>query len=147
MLDISKIKRFLRWGDDAAEDLETAMEKQLLPESPAQPAGAADPAASEQRPALLTELAAHTCAWCEKTCQSGQDGFHLVHVAFGTTQERHCFCSDDCYEAFRRMYPSRVHRNCYETACADCPFCIKRYADESDAFPMHEPQDGTTEKG
>lgn len=90
----------------------------------------------EQRYKQILERTEQPCSWCEKTCHPEQDGFHLVHVAFGTTQERHCFCSDECYEAFRRMYPARVHRNCYERKCADCNFCIKRYADESDGFRL-----------
>ena len=28
------------------------------------------------------------------------------------------------------MYPSRVHRNCYERKCADCDLCIKRHDDD-----------------
>ena len=58
----------------------------------------------------------------------------MVHIAFGATQERYCFCSDDCYEAFRQMYPARVHRNCYERACDTCDLCIKRYRDEAEGI-------------
>ena len=53
-----------------------------------------------------------------------------MQVAFGANQERFSFCSDECYEAFRKMYPSRVHRNCYERDCADCNLCIKHFDDE-----------------
>ncbi len=74
------------------------------------------------------------CAWCSKVCDPEADGFHMVQVAFGSTQERYCFCCDDCYEAFRKMYPARVHRNCYERSCADCDLCIKRYEDESEGI-------------
>lgn len=72
------------------------------------------------------------CGWCNQPADPETPGFHMVQVAFGSTQERYCFCSDDCYEAFRKMYPSRVHRNCYERSCADCNLCIKRYEDESE---------------
>ena len=72
-----------------------------------------------------------SCGWCGKDTAPDRDGFHLVHAAFGTTQERYCFCSDDCYEAFRTMYPSRVHKNCYERDCDDCDLCIKRYRADS----------------
>ena len=34
------------------------------------------------------------------------------------------------------MYPSRVHRNCYERSCADCNLCIKRYEDEIGSLRM-----------
>ncbi len=71
------------------------------------------------------------CGWCGKTTNPTQDGFHLVHAAFGSTQERYCFCCDDCYEAFRKMYPARVHRNCYERDCRECNLCLKRYDDEA----------------
>jgi hypothetical protein len=72
------------------------------------------------------------CGWCSKEANPESDGFHLVHLALGATQERYCFCTDACYEAFRKMYPSRVHRDCYERDCADCDLCIKRYSDEAD---------------
>ena len=75
-----------------------------------------------------------SCGWCGGKCDTKKDGFHLVHVAFGTTQERYCFCSDDCYEAFRKMYPARVHRNCYDRNCADCNLCTKRYGDEAEGM-------------
>jgi hypothetical protein len=72
------------------------------------------------------------CGWCNQKCNPEADGFHLAQVAFGSTQERYTFCSDPCYEAFRRMYPARVHRNCYERNCAECNLCIKRYDDEAE---------------
>jgi len=74
------------------------------------------------------------CAWCNKEADVQKDGFHIVHVAFGTTQERYCFCCDDCYEAFRQMYPPRVHRNCYDRSCEDCDDCIKRFATETEGI-------------
>jgi len=75
-----------------------------------------------------------SCGWCGKVADPETDGFHMAHVAFGASQERHCFCGDDCFEAFRKMYPSRVHRNCYERSCADCDLCQKRYEDEADGL-------------
>lgn len=77
-----------------------------------------------------------TCGWCGSETDPTKDGFHLVHVAFGNSQERYCFCSDDCYEAFRKTYPARVHRNCYERNCNDCNLCQKRYGDEADEIRM-----------
>ena len=70
------------------------------------------------------------CGWCNKPCDPDKDGFHLAQVALGSTQERYTFCSDDCYEAFRKMYPARVHRDCYERNCNECDLCIKRYDDD-----------------
>lgn len=74
------------------------------------------------------------CGWCNQELDPNKEGFHLVHVAFGATQERYCFCSDDCYEAFRRTYPARVHRDCYNRNCSDCTLCIKRYGDEAEGI-------------
>ena len=74
------------------------------------------------------------CGWCGGRADPEQDGFHLIQVAFGATQERYCFCCDDCYEAFRKMYPARVHRDCYERNCAECNLCIKRYGDEAEGI-------------
>lgn len=76
------------------------------------------------------------CGWCGKETNPAADGFHLVHVAFGSSQERYCFCSDDCFEAFRNMYPARVHRDCYERDCKNCNLCLKRYDDQASEIRM-----------
>jgi ribosomal protein L32 len=76
------------------------------------------------------------CAWCQKEANPEKDGFHMAQVAFGAAQERYCFCCDECYEAFRKMYPARVHRNCYERDCATCNLCLKRYSDDDDGVRM-----------
>jgi len=88
----------------------------------------------EMREKQIRERLIVPCGWCNKETDADKDGFHMVQVAFGSTQERYCFCSDECYEAFRQMYPSRVHRNCYERACETCNLCIKRYRDESEGI-------------
>ena len=68
------------------------------------------------------------CSWCEKPMEEADEGGPwLDYAAFGANQERHVFCSQKCQKSFRRQYPSRVHRNCYETNCSDCELCIKRY--------------------
>ena len=88
----------------------------------------------DERQKQIRERLSLTCGWCGKETSSDKDGFHLVQVAFGSTQERYCFCSDECFEAFRQMYPSRVHRNCYERSCETCDLCIKRYHDETEGL-------------
>lgn len=88
----------------------------------------------EERRKLINERLVLTCGWCGKETSSDKDGFHLVQAAFGSTQERYIFCSDECYEAFRQMYPSRVHRNCYERSCENCDLCVKRYSDETEGL-------------
>ena len=85
----------------------------------------------ERRHQEVMERLQVTCGWCSKPAVTSADGFHMVHIAFGSSQERFCFCSDDCYEAFRRMYPSRTHRDCYNRPCETCNLCIKRYDDRS----------------
>lgn len=90
----------------------------------------------KQRHRQMTAQLQVTCGWCNGEADPEKDGFHLVHVAFGATQERYCFCSDECFEAFRKMYPARVHRNCYERDCATCDLCVKRYADGSEGMHL-----------
>ncbi len=94
------------------------------------------PAELDQRHRQLAGQMELLCGWCNHKCDPDADGFHLAQVAFGSTQERYTFCSDPCYEAFRRMYPARVHRNCYERNCAECNLCIKRYDDEAEGIRM-----------
>ena len=88
----------------------------------------------EQRRRANNAALSVPCGWCGQDADVNKDGFHLVHIAFGSSQERYCFCCDECYEAFRKTYPSRVHRNCYETNCNDCNLCLKRYGDEADGI-------------
>ena len=87
-----------------------------------------------QRRRVMNDQIKIPCGWCGKDADVNKDGFHLVHIAFGNSQERYCFCSDECYEAFRKMYPARVHRNCYETNCYECNQCVKRYGDEAEGI-------------
>jgi hypothetical protein len=86
----------------------------------------------DQRHRQILDQVTLRCGWCNQSCDAEKDGFHSVQIAFGATQERYTFCSDDCYEAFRKMYPARVHRDCYERNCATCNLCIKRFDDETE---------------
>lgn len=88
----------------------------------------------DQRHKQVVDRMQVTCGWCSGPADPDKDGFHMVHVAFGAAQERYCFCTDECYEAFRKMYPARVHRNCYERDCAECNLCIKRYGDTAEGI-------------
>ncbi len=68
------------------------------------------------------------CSWCEKSLDEADEGGPWMdYVAFGISQERYVFCSEKCQREFRRQYPSRIHRNCYETDCNACDKCVKRY--------------------
>lgn len=90
----------------------------------------------DQRHRQVAEKMIIPCGWCNKPANPDADGFHMVHIAFGATQERYCFCADECYEAFRKLYPARVHRNCYETNCSECNLCVKRYVDEAEGIRL-----------
>lgn len=69
-----------------------------------------------------------TCSWCEKMLnEADPDEVSEDYVAFGTLQEHYVFCSEKCQRAFRKQYPSRIHRNCYETECNQCSLCLKRF--------------------
>jgi hypothetical protein len=73
------------------------------------------------------------CSWCESSLMEIEDSEREEgapfdeYVAFGAYQEHYVFCSRKCLESFRKQFPSRVHRNCYETECGHCDKCIKRY--------------------
>ncbi len=74
------------------------------------------------------------CSWCERHLSEAEEeeAPYDEYVAFGLTQEHYVFCAKRCLEAFRRQYPSRIHRNCYETDCKSCNQCIKRF--DTDGF-------------
>lgn len=93
-----------------------------------------DLAEVETRERQMRERLSVDCGWCGSETNPDRDGFHMAQVAFGATQERYCFCCDECYEAFRDMYPARVHRNCYERPCETCDLCVKRYRDEAEGI-------------
>ena len=95
-----------------------------------------DDAEIDQRYKQLIDHWKLNCGWCNGPADPEKEGFHLVQAAFGSTQERYVMCSDECYEAFRKMYPARVHRNCYERNCAECNLCDKRYDDETDGIRL-----------
>jgi hypothetical protein len=67
----------------------------------------------------------HLCGWCQSEVEN--DDKIVEYLAFGTFQHRYIFCSESCREDFKKHYPSRIHRNCYETDCESCDLCIKRY--------------------
>ncbi len=68
------------------------------------------------------------CAWCEKSLsEADTNEAYEDYVAFGAMQEHYLFCSEKCQRSFRKHYPSRIHRNCYETDCNQCNLCIKRF--------------------
>jgi hypothetical protein len=76
------------------------------------------------------------CSWCDKDlAEAEEEGPFEDFVAPGAYQERYIFCSETCMGSFRKRFPSRVHRNCYETECSSCDKCIKKY--DIDGFRRH----------
>ena len=80
------------------------------------------------------------CDWCGNPAKPLSDGFHLLQIAFGRKQERYHFCTDACYETFRALYPSRIHRNCYDRSCAGCDECEKVFPDEAKSIRSIAPE-------
>lgn len=77
----------------------------------------------------LRQRRAGICSWCEQDLSELEDGQSPLtdYVAFGMAQERYVFCGEKCMGEFRKQYPSRIHRNCYETDCDKCQQCVKRF--------------------
>ena len=69
------------------------------------------------------------CDWCGIALNELDEGQHVLedHAALGTFQEKYRLCSERCLASFRRQYPTRIHRNCYETDCNVCNQCVRRY--------------------
>ncbi len=82
----------------------------------------------DQARRLARKLKNGICSWCESDLgESPSEDHREDYVALGAFQERYIFCSEKCQRAFRRHYPARVHRNCYEVDCNQCNLCNKRY--------------------
>lgn len=78
--------------------------------------------------ALSRRMKNGICSWCESDLsESPVEDHREDFVAFGAYQERYVFCSEKCQRSFRRHFPARVHRNCYEVDCNQCSLCIKRF--------------------
>ena len=69
------------------------------------------------------------CDWCGVGLRDLDESLPILedYVAFGAFQERFRLCSEKCLVSFRRQYPTRIHRNCYQTDCNTCDQCIKRF--------------------
>ena len=82
----------------------------------------------EEARSMSRRMKSGICSWCESELSADDTGDNREdYVAFGAYQERYVFCSEKCQRSFRRHYPVRVHRNCYEVDCNQCNLCIKRY--------------------
>ncbi len=78
---------------------------------------------------------AGVCTWCEKhLTEESEETPTIVYAAFGNYQDRFVFCSERCEESFKKQYPVRVHKNCYNRSCLDCDLCIKKYSGEDETL-------------
>lgn len=77
---------------------------------------------------------AGTCSWCEKLLTETEGEPTIVYAAFGNDQERYLFCAEKCEEAFKKQYPIRIHKNCYNRSCIGCDLCIKKYSGKDETL-------------
>jgi hypothetical protein len=67
------------------------------------------------------------CDWCGRKIPSDSKDARDVRVAIGMYQNKFFFCCKKCFNSFRKQYPARVHRDCYDRACEQCDECIKKF--------------------
>ncbi len=85
------------------------------------------------------------CDWCQKEVER-DEYVAVIYAAVGTHQMRYQFCSEKCKRAFEKQYPMRIHRNCYETSCAECNECVKKYEDEVTLEKLEEKKERPEKK-
>lgn len=78
------------------------------------------------------------CSWCEREFDKNDPEKRVTYIAFGVHQEKHIFCCEKCLESFKRQFPPRIHRNCYEVDCSTCDLCKKRYETHDKYLPQPE---------
>ena len=83
-----------------------------------------------------TREQAGVCTWCEKHLSEIEEGQEpvIVYASFGNYQDRYVFCSERCEEAFKKQYPVRVHKNCYNRPCPGCDLCTKKHDGEDETL-------------
>lgn len=80
-------------------------------------------------------------AWTEKSLGETEEAKQvIIYAAFGPTQERFVFANRENAEAFKKQYPIRVHKNCYNRTCLDCDLCIKRFVAEDETILKESPE-------
>ena len=73
-------------------------------------------------------------SWTEKPLSEYDDEPIIIYAAFGNLQERYVFGTEENAESFKKQYPVRVHKNCYERTCVECDLCIKKYGGEDETI-------------
>jgi hypothetical protein len=66
-------------------------------------------------------------SWTEKPLGDYEEDPIIVYASFGPNQERYVFGNEENAESFKKQYPVRIHKNCYERPCIDCDLCTKKY--------------------
>ncbi|MCK5118576.1 MAG: hypothetical protein KAJ05_02255 [Candidatus Latescibacteria bacterium] len=85
------------------------------------------------------------CDWCQKEVER-DEYVAVTYAAIGTQQVRYQFCSEKCRRSFEKQYPMRIHRNCYETSCAECNECVKKYEDKVTLEKLEEKKERPEKK-
>lgn len=67
------------------------------------------------------------CDWCGRKIPGDSSEATDIRVAIGIYQNKFFFCCRKCFNSFKKQYPARVHRDCYERACEQCDECIKKF--------------------
>ena len=73
-------------------------------------------------------------SWTEKPLEDYEGEPTIVYAAFGNLQERYVFGNEENAQAFKRQYPVRVHKNCYERTCVECDLCIKKFSGDDETI-------------
>ena len=101
----------------------------------------------EKKRQVRTTVQAGIDAWTEKPLAEYDDDKHvIIYAAFGPTQERYVFGNRENAEAFKKQYPVRVHKNCYERTCLDCDLCVKKLTGEDETI-LHESPEVAAHRG
>ena len=95
---------------------------------------------------VIAQEQAGVCSWCEKALSENEEDketrivneeekeTRIVYAAFGNVQDRYVFCTKRCEEGFKKQYPVRVHKNCYNRTCLDCDLCNKKFTGEDETI-------------
>ncbi len=73
-------------------------------------------------------------SWTEKPLSEYEDEPVIVYASFGPNQDRFVFGNEENAEAFKKQYPVRIHKNCYERSCVGCDLCNKKYSGDDETL-------------
>jgi hypothetical protein len=81
-------------------------------------------------------------SWTEKPLSEYEGEPIIVYASFGPNQERFVFGNEENAESFKKQYPVRIHKNCYERSCVDCDLCLKKYNGDDETIYKQMVKDG-----